>query len=105
MNKSYATKIQFRNAAKKAGVSINANDEYSRMKASIRHDYDIDNKVVTPYDRKYNNIEAVGFELYSLTAEQAMKLHAVGFELQVAIVPDFHGTERTAYIYRLPLAN
>lgn len=101
---NYASKIQFRNAAKKAGVNINANDEYSRTKISIRADYDLEDSTVTPFARKAYDRVAVGFEFYTLTAEQAMRLHAAGFELHTAIVPDAYGAKRNAYIYRLPLA-
>ena len=99
---TYASKIQFRNAAKKAGVRINNNDEYSRLALSIRNDYDVNNKTAYRTDK---NVVAVGFEFYSIDAQQAMNLHAAGFELIKTIVPAEHGTKRTAFIYRLPLAN
>jgi hypothetical protein len=97
---TYASKIQFRNAAKKAGVRVNNNDDYSRLALSIRCDYDVNNKTAYRTDK---SVVAVGFEFYSIDAQQAMNLHAAGFELVKAIVPDVAGTKRTAYIYRLPL--
>ena len=97
--KTYASKIKFRNAAKKAFVYINNDNEYSSLRISIRSSYDINNESVW----RDNKDAMVGFEFYGIDAKQAMRLHAAGFELVAAQVPDQGGTKRTAYIYRLPL--
>ena len=95
----YASKIQFRNAAKKAGVSINTESEYARFRATITHSYDINNKTVM-WNKKE---DMVGFELIGIDLRDSHRLHAAGFELVIATVPHYQGTTRTAYIYRLPL--
>lgn len=100
---TYASKIQFRNAAKKVHVIINNEDDYSRLALSIRADYDLNNKWVSRYDRINHGVKPVGFEFYGLELRHAQRLHAAGFELHMVQVPDVGGTTRTAYIYRLPL--
>lgn len=100
MSKTYGSKIQFRNAAKKAYVFINNDNEYSSSRLSIRASYDVNNKSVFRTEKE----SIVGFEFYSLDVTAALRLHAAGFELYKVEVPDFGGTKRTAFIYRLPLA-
>lgn len=98
--RKYASKIQFRNAAKKAGVSINTESEYSSLRQNITYVYDIDNKQIGNYQKD----SQVGFEMIGLELKHAQRLHAAGFELHIVEVPDWNGRTRTAYIYRLPLS-
>jgi head-tail adaptor len=93
---NYAKAPKFRAAAKKAGISINAQSEFSKDKLSIRATYTEDLKSAWRQ-------EGTGFEFYSLTMDAAMRLHIAGFELNKVEVPDVGGTKRIAYIYRLAI--
>jgi hypothetical protein len=94
---TYAKNLKFRAVATKAGIRINALNEYSRSKLSIRATY-FD-------DFKWSgwSAEATGFEFYGLDTQDVLALHLAGFELNKVEVPAEAGTKRFAYIYRLAI--
>jgi hypothetical protein len=98
---TYAKNLKFRAAAKKAGISINSMNEYSKSKLSFRAVYITDGDKCT--NAYWDMDKANGFEFYGLEVMDAMRLHAAGFELHFVEVPAEHGTKRRAAIYRLAI--
>lgn len=100
MTTTYATKIQFRNAARKALVRINNDNQFYRGALTFIGFYDANDKPVMGYG-KWAALH-VSFEFGSISADEHARLMNAGFEVREVEVPAEYGKTRIARLYRLP---
>jgi hypothetical protein len=97
--------IKFRNAVRKAGVSLAAKNDrfiprlYTYQSESVFLDAELNE--LHHYDIHYKNAEPVWFTFSNLDMLNSQRLHAAGFQMMFREVDTFGGKIRQAF-YKAP---